>query len=566
MTFARFRAKAGPDLLLPALLALSVVRLWLMPLRSSFWIDEMGTVFVARHGAADPSLAVAPQVAVSIYYWLPRAAQALFGSSEVVYRLPSVLAMAIAVALVARLAARLIHPRAGWFAAFACLAISGIDYQAADARPYALGTCVAAAGVLFLVRWLDVARWRDGVLFALFAGLLWRVHLVFWPFYLVFAGYAVARLAYRRPEGSGMPDLYGAETRAGWLRTAAVFGLAGLTLLPVLAGALALFRDAKAHVIVKPPSLHELEHSLRWNVVVLCAAGAWILSRFRPGVGRTPKTGAGAREPGAGARKFLLGLGLASWYTAVRVRMPTQASAPARVREPPGPWPLAPGPCISGTSWALFLAWWLCQPVGLFAFSWLTGNSVFVRRYLFLMLPGAALTATAAAARFTPPARMNRLAALLAVAGLLALGNWGQLWPPHEHSDWRGAALKVNELALGPDTPVICPSPFIEARPPVWRPDYRLPGFLYAHLPVYPIGGTAYLFPFETSPEAERYATDLTRDALSTSRRFLIYGGNGATRFWRKWFAARPELAGWRSVRLPYGDVDVVQFDAGPGK
>ena len=520
MTFAQprakagFRANAGPDLLLPALLTLTVVRLWLMPLGSSFWIDEMGTVFVARHGAADPSLSVAPQVALSIYYYLPRLAASLFGSSEAVYRLPSVLAMAIAVALVARVAARLIHPRAAWFAAFACVAISGIDYQAVDARPYALGTCVSAAGVLFLVRWLDEARWPDGVLFALFAGLLWRVHLIFWPFYLVFAVYALARLLRR-------------ETPAGWLRTAAVFALAGLTLLPVLADALALFRDAKAHVIVKPPSLHEFEHSLRWNVVLICAAAAWLLStkvgqaiRLPPSEPRTSESGASHPRP----------------------------------------------PHISPTSWILFLAWWLCQPLCLFAFSWLTGNSVFVRRYLFLMLPGAALTATAAVAYFTPPPRMKFLAAALAAIGLAALGDWGHLWPAHEHSDWRGAARKVNQLTLGPDTPVICPSPFIEARPPVWRPDYHMPGFLYSHLPGYPIAGKVCLFPFETSPEAERYAAELTRGPLSASRRFLLYGGNGATRFWRKWFTARPELAGWRSVRLPYGDVDVIQFDAGPAK
>ena len=93
-----------------------------------------------------------------IYYWLPRWAEAMWGFSEAVYRLPSVLAMGITLLLVARLAARLIHPRAGWFAVFACLALNGIDYQAADARPYGLGTCVAAAGVLFLVRWLDTAR------------------------------------------------------------------------------------------------------------------------------------------------------------------------------------------------------------------------------------------------------------------------------------------------------------------------------------------------------------------------------------------------------------------------
>ena len=331
-----------------------------MPLGSSFWVDEMATVFVVEHGAAHPSFAVAPQVPKSIYYSLPRAASALLGSSEVVYRLPSTLAMGLALLLVSRLAARLIHPRAAWFAAFACLALSGISYQAADARPYALGTLVAAAGALGLVRWLDAGRWRDGLLFACSAALLWRVHLVYWPFYLVFAIYAAARLL--RP-----------ETQVGWLRAAAVFGLTGLALAPVLVDALALFREAGAHVIVKPPSLHAFEHALRWNVVLICAGGAWILAR------------------------------------ALR-------------------WPRPAHP-VSATSLALVLSWWLCQPLSLYGFSWLTGNSVFVPRYLSIMLPGVALSATALAARWVPPAQWNRLAALVGVGALLSLGQWSRIWP-----------------------------------------------------------------------------------------------------------------------------------------
>jgi hypothetical protein len=62
-----------------------------MPLPSSFWIDELVTSFIVRY-PADPSLAVAPQVPASIYYWLPRAMHALFGFSEFAYRVPSVLA------------------------------------------------------------------------------------------------------------------------------------------------------------------------------------------------------------------------------------------------------------------------------------------------------------------------------------------------------------------------------------------------------------------------------------------------------------------------------------------
>ena len=488
------RSKSGLalDALLLLLLAAAIVRLWLMPLASSFWVDEMATVFVVGHGAADPSLAVAPQVPNSIYYRLPRAAVALLGSSEVVYRLPSVLAMGIALFLMARLAARLIHPRSAWFAVFACLALSGIDYQAADARPYGLGVAVSAAAVLCLVRWLDSARWRDGLLFALFAALLWRVHLIYWPFYAVFAAYAVVRLAR-------------GETRVGWRRAAAVFGLVGMALAPVAVDALALFRDAQAHVIVKPPSLHTFEHALRWNVVLICGLGAWLLAR------------------------------LFRW---------TRPQSP-----------------VAGATLVLILSWWLCQPAALFAFSWITGNSVFVPRYLFLMLPGVALSAAAAASRFTPPAAWKGLSALLGLGALLYLGQWRQAWPAHEHSDWRAAAREVNRLSLGPETPVICPSPFIEARPPAWRPDYHLPGFLYCHLPVYPVRGQTRLFPFETSPEAERYAASLAGNDLSRSSRFLIYGGAGAVRFWRKWFAARPEFERWSVRRHEFGDVIVVEFN-----
>src|SRR5690348_15572162 len=151
-----------------------------MPLPSSFWLDETETVFVARHGPAHWSLAeTAPQAWKSIYYPVARLSAACFGSSEVAYRIPSVLLMGAALFLIARLAARLIHPQAGWFAAFACLTLRGINYEAADARPYAMGMCVAAAAMLFLVHWFDSARWRDGLLFVLFAALLWRVHLLF---------------------------------------------------------------------------------------------------------------------------------------------------------------------------------------------------------------------------------------------------------------------------------------------------------------------------------------------------------------------------------------------------
>ncbi len=484
-------------LLLSGLLAIALVRLWLMPLGSSFWVDETATAFVVHYGAEHPSFAAAPQVPSSIYYVLPRTAEELLGFSEAAYRLPSLLLMGLALWIVARLAARLIHPGAAWFAVFACLALTGFDTQAADARPYALGTATVALGVWFLVRWLDTARWRDALAFAAMAALLWRVHLLFAPFYLVLAIYALVRV------GRG-------KSAVRWPQVAAVSGAVLLALAPVAVRAYGLMRHAGAHVIVAPPTLRDVANSLKYGLLLVCGVGAWLSRRIA-----------------------------------------------GRVLGAPGVAPPAPHPEDS----LLILSYWLCQPLCLFAVSLVTGSSVFVSRYYSPALAGTALAGTLWASRSLSGRAWKPAAAVLGVGALLMAGQWNRLWPLHQKSDWRGAALEVRELALDPATPVICPSPFVEARPPVWTPDYPLPGFLYSHLAVYPLAGRILLFPFEDSPQAESYAARAAATTLAAARSFVIYGGAGQAGFWWKWLAARPELAGWSSRSTgDFGDVTVVLF------
>lgn len=465
------------------LAAVCIARLWLMPLGSSFWVDEMATIFVVEHGAQDPSLNIAPQVPQSIYYAVVGATQP--GRSEIAYRLPSIFFMGAALWFVALLAGRLIHPGAKWFAVFAALALKNINYEAANARPYAMGMCAAAAGLYFLLRFLDERRWHDAALFIIFAAVLWRVHLIFWPFYLVFALTALARR-------NGL---------AFW-RVAMVFAAVGLLLIPVLIDALRLNAQAGEHVVTAQPLLKEFVRSLHLTLVAGAALGAWIWSKFA--------------RPGA-------------------------ATASAAIP---------------------ILAWWLAQPVALFAYSRVTGNSVFVPRYLALSLPGAALAATLAASLCLPARFWKPAALIMGVCALIFAADWKQIWPEHHNSDWRAAARAVNALALPPSVPVICPSPFIEARPPAWTPDYHLPGFLYSHLPVYPVNGNPVLFPFADSPEADDYATALVQGALPAAGRFVIYGGNMSARFWQNWFAKRPELAGWSHRELGrFLDVRAILFE-----
>jgi hypothetical protein len=393
---------------------------------------------------------------------------------------------------------RLIHPGAGWFVVFAALTLTGINYEAADARPYAMATCAAAGAAWFLVRWLDSARWLDAFFYVVCAALLWRVHLMEWPFYAVLGAYTLARV------------LRG-ETSVSWGRIGIVYAVLGAALIPVLMVSLKLFTQTRAHVIFpQPPTWREFGGAFKFLLVAGAGAGAWLLS--------------------------------------LKFHWPRRKSS-------------------AWSDLVLIIGWWTTQPVALFAFSRLTGNNVFVPRYLWLSLPGAALAATAAAACFVPDGAWKPSAAVLAAVVLLFTGGVPRIAPLHHNSNWRAAARAVRSEGISPDTPVLYPSPFIEAQSPVWRPDYPLPGFLYCHLLIYPVGGTPYLLPYRSSteaeqPEAEQYAASIASGVLASSPKFVIYGGDVNVKRWQKFFSARPELAGWQVKTLgSFGDVAPIVFE-----
>jgi hypothetical protein len=448
--------------------------MWLCPLPSSLWADEMGTMFVVHHGSGDPSLTPVPQLKGSLYYLAPALAERLFGFSEVACRLPSMVFMGLALILLARIAADAIHPRAGWLAALTCFIVPQFNDAAIDARPYALGILLAAAGLWSLMRWLESERSVYAVLFVLSGALLWRVHLIFWPMYIAFG---VTALAVWR---SG-------TTRVRGTRIAIVFGALAISLLPVISAAVALQKEAARHIVAPLPSWLRLHGALKLNLVLAWAAIPALVARAR-GWGRS-----GCRP-----------------------------------------------------QWRWILGWWLCQPLCLALYSWSTGNNLMVARYQIIAIPGAILAAAALASLFLPERHWERAALAAGLAALIYAGQWSWPVPMHGWSDWRGAAQAVNSQGLAADTPIVCPSPFIEAQPPVWRPGYPTSSFLYSHLEIYPVKGRPYAFPILGSPEAESYAARLSTDVLRSGDRFVVYGATDSARLWREWFGAREEFAHWR--------------------
>ncbi|MDE3197358.1 MAG: glycosyltransferase family 39 protein [Acidobacteriota bacterium] len=477
---------------LAILLAICIARLWIMPMRSSLWVDEIVTTFVIRF-PRHPSFSVAPQVPESIYYLLPRLSWDILGQSERALRLPTLLAMGAALFFIAKIAMRTIHPRAGWLAVFLCLTLHWFDYFAIDARMYGLGIAVSSASIYFLIRWFDGGRWVDAAAFALCGALLWRIHLLFWPFYLIYPIYAAARLRKR-------------EMRATFLQIALVAIFVTAALIPVVRTAQRILEGAPSHSFNPPPDLLTFIYMVHINVVAICAVVALM---FR---------------------------GYSRW--------------PARIALP-------------GGTWTLVFAWWLVCPLSIAAYSHLSGNGLLVSRYVSLMYPGIALTAAAFLVWLLPETWIRPVSVAVGILALALMGQWTRLrHPRHELSDWRTAAA-VERIAAGPATPVLCPSPFIEAKEPVWKPGYPIQSFLYSQLSYYPLRGNLRPFPFERSELSDLYSTKLLASELVPARRFLIYGSLGGADYVARYLGSRPELQGWSSQVRAFGDVMIVEFDAG---
>ena len=207
---------------------------------------------------------------------------------------------------------------------------------------------MAAASLWLLIRWLDSGKWLDGILFLAAGALLWRVHLVYWPFYFVYAIYFLAR----------------SDRKASWVQAVTIAAGLVLALLPVA-------------------------------------------------------TSRAGDEPGRRAARVRAAAFLVrDWGNSFKIRL----VAGVRARGFDLRTLAARAPRVDSvaafSAIALIAGWWLVQPVGLFAYSHLSGVSVFTTRYVSIALPGAALAATAAAAFFIPKSIWQPLALVMGIAAL----------------------------------------------------------------------------------------------------------------------------------------------------
>jgi hypothetical protein len=138
--------------LVAAILGLAVSIFWLVPLRSSLWLDETGTVWAARgtlrdvwERAFNPGQ---PSVAFAIMTWW---AVHIGGLDEITLRVPSLVASSVAALGVYLVARRFCDPHQSLLACALFATHSTVAFAAADARPYALALMAVVWSILMLI-------------------------------------------------------------------------------------------------------------------------------------------------------------------------------------------------------------------------------------------------------------------------------------------------------------------------------------------------------------------------------------------------------------------------------
>jgi mannosyltransferase len=217
-----------------ALLAMTILRLWIPPLSSSLWVDETGTFWMASGSLAQTISRCLHWPGQSpLYGAIVWAAMKIGGQSEVAMRLPSVAAMALTAFLLYRLGVRILDRQAALLATLVFVALHDVAFAAADARPYSCALLAAVASTLLLVRWLEGRRFADWFGYVLLSALVVHLHYFF---SLIFAVHAIYAIAWHRTRGP-----------VNWLWLVAAAAVIGVLVLP-LAGHLRLLGASRSSI------------------------------------------------------------------------------------------------------------------------------------------------------------------------------------------------------------------------------------------------------------------------------------------------------------------------------
>jgi uncharacterized membrane protein len=474
--------------------------LWLPPLDSSLWLDEIDTYFTVKDGvfaSIQRNILAHPQCS-TLYNAIIALLIGVFGSSEVALRLPSLLAIIVAAVYLFRIGAKLVDRETGLLASVVFVALRDVSFAAVDARSYAFAMAACVASSFYFLRFVEPppasdpfdsrtehdtvaqSKRRDGIAYALTAALTVHFHYVFGLALLAHA-LVLAFLMARRELLIVPRDM---------VLVVAVFVLA---VLPGVAPFLATV-SARDAISYAPPQ------------VISNLLGVWARPEFA-----------------------------ASIVPLLLIRTALGKSVGFRL------------PSFEAAGWLLLIAWTVLPPTVVFLVSELSSVQMFLTRYFLCAQAGLALLVAVLLRGFDPPGLRAGAATVFALLAIVADSR-----DTHVLEDWRAmsAALRAE---IGDDTPVLMNAGFVEAGNVDWLTlpdDDDRKQFLLAPASYYPMPGVVSVLPYRIDDDTRDYMEKVVVPSLDGVERFAVVARQRRDPWIRAWFDGRFGAGGYEARDL----------------
>jgi hypothetical protein len=225
-------------------LVLSIVLFWVVPIGTSLGLDESGNWWVIKDGFQImlQRARVWPGGQSVLFNSLVMAARSIGGDSDVVMRIPAVLAALGALFLLYRLGRRLFGPLAAMFSCLIFVTMGEVVYVASTVRPYSLALLLVIGAMLCLVNWLDTGRIRYAIGYVLLGSLTLYATFLYALMFLIHAAYALIRIRARESAVSASALV------AAWIAS-------GVLLLPLASQILASFASRDKDTYLSVPAV-----------------------------------------------------------------------------------------------------------------------------------------------------------------------------------------------------------------------------------------------------------------------------------------------------------------------